>query len=252
MRLQTLALPLALLLLLPAAPRAQEPAAALTSASGRVSVNGRPLKLGAPVSAGDELVVERGEAVIAFSDGSTVRLGRGSRLKVAEKSAAQTSLTLLKGRLDAWVQGLVGRRFRVRSGTAVASVRGTVFSVLNDGAKTSFLLFQGELGVADEFGQSVILSPNQRLESSELGLGSMGSMPAGTQAPAEPDVPVPPAPGAKPDDAARGSADEGAEEAPESLPAAETTHLPPPPPVQEQANDESGCVSTVSPSAPCP
>lgn len=243
MRISRPCLALCALLLLPGAAFAQDLSAAIAVMKGRVTVGGRPARAGAPLASGDEIAVERGEAVVMFGNTAKLRLVAGSRLKVEEHSAAATALTLQRGRLDAWVRGLAGTRLRVRAGAAVAHARDAVFSAGVEGGKSSFRLYEGEVGVADDFGAGLILTKGQRVEVAELGLGAMSSLPPGESAPAEPAAVMPAtakkgAPASKP-----------ADEAPESLPAPAA-----PPsfssPVQEKAAGE--CDATVSPSAPCP
>lgn len=240
MRTAPALLALTALLLCSARAFAQD-APALAAMSGRVTVNGQPARAGAPLAAGEEIAVERGEAVLLFGNAAKFRLHPGARLRVEEHSSGATALTLRGGRLDAWVRGLEGRRLRLRAGPAVAHARASVFSAGADAGASFFRLYEGELGVADDFGAGLILTRGQRVEVGQSGLGGMGSLTPGESAPpVEPQARLPAA--------GRGSpALPPREQAPESLPALAAFASSP---VQERAL--GGCAATVSPSAPCP
>jgi hypothetical protein len=79
------------------------------------------------------------------------------------------------GWMKAFVTKAMGRRFQVRTPSAVCSVRGTEFdlSVSNEG-RTSVNLFQGQLGVADNRGNEVLLREGQRVDVDHRGLGAVG------------------------------------------------------------------------------
>lgn len=222
------------------------PAASLAAGPGRVRVGGVELKIGAPVATGDELSVVGGDAVVAFSDGTKIRLAAGSTLRVTDKSSRQTSLHLLKGKIDAWVKLSLGRRFRIRAGTAVASVRGTILS----GTPTGFSLFQGALSVTDDVGRTILLNGLQFVNLTSGGLGNSGSLPPNTVVPVEPPVSLPPPAGPPPGGGKKKAKNTG-EVPPESLPAEETAATSGSP-TQETNSSVTKCASTVSPSSPCP
>lgn len=236
---------------------AQAPAAALADFKGGVAVEagGQALEpkpgLLLPPAA---VVTTRGgsTAVIAFSNGNKVRLGAFSSIKVDERSAQRTTLSLLRGRLDCWVKRFKSSRFQVRTGAAVAAVRGTVFSVDFDGASARFDLFSGELSVTDIFGRGLVLTPGQRVDVTPSGMRNMSSLPRSVAAPGEPDVPLPPAlKGATRVNEPEKVLEEqqiGTGDAPESLSADSTMSPPPSSPVQE--TETAAPTTTVSPSSP--
>ena len=71
-----------------------------------------------------------------------------------------------------------GRTLNVHAPGAVASVRGTVLDVATDGQASRFDLFQGEIRVADTFGNRTVVSPGQRSTvSTKAGITGTSSLP---------------------------------------------------------------------------
>lgn len=229
-----------LLVRLPAS--AAELAAALASVSGPVRVRDggrdRAAIAGAPIAAGTEIAIGAGgSAVLAFSNGTKVRAESGTTMRVTEASASSTFLELTRGVLQCWVRGLEGGRFRVRSGAAVAAVRGTVFTARNDGRTLRFDVFEGLLDVRDSWGRATMAERGQRVTVTDSGLSGTSSLPSDAKAPSEPQVALP---AAKPaSTAAKETGPAAPKEIPASTNAPQTTNS-----VQEQS---SGVVSPSSP-----
>lgn len=94
--------------------------------------DGSSTRLSAPASLtlGDEIRTGGGNyATIRFSDGSEVRLEPWSTFVLQQVRPGLFSMLLSSGKLWAVVTKEPRRRFQVRTPTAVASVRGTEFSV---------------------------------------------------------------------------------------------------------------------------
>ncbi|UPT72573.1 MAG: methylmalonyl-CoA mutase family protein [Elusimicrobiota bacterium] len=124
--------------------------ARLGDVSGDVSVqpaDGSPEVSGEadmPLEEGDRVVVgEGGSAEVALDGGSLITVREKSDLKIEKSDKADSSFFLAAGSLLAKIQKLGTQRFRVRTTSAVAAVRGTEFGVEVDGEDS-------HVGVFDE------------------------------------------------------------------------------------------------------
>lgn len=266
MRIFPLAAVLGVLLAPPVS--AADLAAVLGELKGKVTVNGQAAVDGQAVAEGDEIAAGWGaSAVVAFSNGSKIKVNARTTIKVDQKSAEATSLNVLKGRLTAWVRGLQGGRFRMRAGTAVASVRGTILEGENNGGVGGFTVFEGEVGIAGANGQGMIITGGQRVEITPVGLGRMMALPPGMAVP--PAIPFLPPPPPPPPGAGRqaGPPGPGGPKGPPGPPRPGQPGMPPPPPPPDSLlaplpppppppgsplQEYNTCNATVSPSAPCP
>lgn len=146
-----------------------------------------PLRIGE----GDRLATADGEARIRTIDGSQVHLEAGTQITIGEQKSDMIIVRVLAGKVWAKVVKLKSRRFEVRSDAAVASVRGTEFSMavlgprsavtevqeglvsvralLNDrpvgaermvGAGQSVKVLGGKIGLAETLQGMIINSPN--------------------------------------------------------------------------------------------
>lgn len=129
------------------------------------------------LSPGDEVKTDRSSRVtITFDDASRIELGPNSSYMLEEAQAASSRMTLNFGKLKAWVTKASSRRFAVRTPTAVCSVRGTEFGVdVGMDGRTAVELFTGQLGVADNKGNEVLLNPGERVDVTLTGLGQKES-----------------------------------------------------------------------------
>lgn len=187
----------ALLLTLPAGARADEApdaAATLESASGTVDLiaaSGRSeAKPPARLAPGARVKTGGGSfALLTLDDGSKIRVGENSELKVEKPAASGRAIALLRGTLDGWVDELGARRLSLRVPGAVASARAAAFSAATDGSASRFDLYRGELPVTDSLGRGTILTPRQRASvSAAKFLRGTSSLPSEARAPAEPAV----------------------------------------------------------------
>lgn len=118
-----------------------------------------------------------GKAVVEFADKSRVDLGPGTDFKVERSGLDATELYLTLGLLKAEVQKLAGRRFSVRTPSAVCSVRGTRFRVAVDKAGRSTVdLFEGALSLSDNRGKKKAVDSGQRFVS-DMDKGLLGDEP---------------------------------------------------------------------------
>ncbi|MBI5243441.1 MAG: FecR domain-containing protein [Elusimicrobia bacterium] len=125
----------------------------IPAATGKLLSSGDALKTGAS-----------GSAVIAFSDGTKLSLGPNSSQVMERLQPGRVEVNLSIGLIEAWVKKLAGRRFTVRTPTAVASVRGTEFRAEVDASgRTTVDLFGGSLDLTDHFGNQTSLDSGQRI-----------------------------------------------------------------------------------------
>ena len=172
----------ALLLLAPAAWSAS---AAIRSFSGPVSVKAVRSGVWDPLQAvphdlspGDQIRTgPSGQAEIVFGDGSKVAVQPSTEFTFSESDGARTEGRVRIGVVRVWVRRLLGRRFTIRTPSAVCSVRGTRFQVLVlESGLTAVDLFEGLLAVSDMVGGEVLLRPNESVEVLER-LGEVQKIP---------------------------------------------------------------------------
>ena len=101
--------------------------------------------------------------VIRFGDGSTEFIGPNSQfhvVKVATPADPKTILELNKGRM--WSQSKTSPGgLEIRTGTALAAVRGTDWELVTDGEVTVLSVFSGEVEFSNEQG-GVTVRPNEQ------------------------------------------------------------------------------------------
>lgn len=89
-------------------------------------------------------------AEIKLSDNTTIELNEESMLKIAEKSS-RSKLDVFYGSLRSKVKNLSHEHLQIRTPVAVASVRGTDFSVIHEDEKSAeFEVFEGEVGIVND------------------------------------------------------------------------------------------------------
>jgi hypothetical protein len=125
-----------------------------------------------PVEKGDRIVTGKdGIVEIALESESLIEIGPNSDLKLEDLSKKSSWLNLDFGSLKAKLKALIdGRRIRVRTPGATASVRGTEFAVEvpAEGETHVGVFDEGRVSVGvDEDAEGVTLTPNQ--ETSVVG-----------------------------------------------------------------------------------
>lgn len=158
-----------------------------------------PAPTGQALSARDELKTDSsGAAVIAFSDGTKVKIGPSSSYALDRLSPGRVDIRLSVGVLDAWIKRLKGRRFAVRTPSAVASVRGTEFRTeVEPGGATTWNLFGGQLDLNDAFGRQTMLDAGNRVVADAaqgLAEAKPAPLPPEVKQAQEPVVDLPPPP----------------------------------------------------------
>ncbi|MFH1726005.1 MAG: FecR family protein [Elusimicrobiota bacterium] len=124
----------------------------------------------------------RAGAVVGFDDGSRVELGPHSSFAIEDSSPGRKLMRVDIGELTAFVRRSAGRKFQVRTPTAVASVRETEFRVsVLSGGRTTVELYKGLLGVEDNRGHQLLLRPNESLRIDQRGMSVPQRIPTKAQ-----------------------------------------------------------------------
>lgn len=134
----------------------------------------RTLVLKDVVHASDQVrTSSEGTADLRWRDGTRIRLAPGTTLtieKFAQNSANKAQISLFDLSLGrVWVRLVQAlkpaSRFEIETPTAVASVRGTVFSVgVADDGNTSVSVFEGAVAVRDRQSQTLSVGAGRRAE----------------------------------------------------------------------------------------
>ncbi len=163
-------------------PQPWVPSASVTGYRGVVEIEKAGRAAGEPVNAlpvrlspGDKIRTgPSSEATLQLKDGSKVTVGPGAVFVVEEERAEQVTLHLFLGKVWLAVSKLESRRFRVRTPTAVCSVRGTEFSVEAQGAaRTAVEVFDGLVSVRGALGDEALVGASRRVDVIE---GRMGAV----------------------------------------------------------------------------
>lgn len=109
---------------------------------------------GMPLDAGDRVVTAEGaSAEVVLDGGSLITVREGSDFKLDSVAKKDSAFTLALGSLLAKIQKLGEQRLSVRTGTAVAAVRGTEFGVEVEGEETHVGVFdEGKVDVSGAAG----------------------------------------------------------------------------------------------------
>lgn len=133
--------------------------ARVVSVSGQVQhISGntgrkQPLSNEALVRVGDQILSASGTATVKLADGSVVRVSPNSRLifnrltQFGKAGMVDTRLRLDHGEVHTQVKPVIegGSRFEIETPSAVAAVRGTVFSIQSGPGTTSLQVTEGEV-----------------------------------------------------------------------------------------------------------
>lgn len=146
----TIKLPLSWLQQQPEPARAASVSGQVMLLSGR---NGRkrPLTSGALIRVGDEIISHSGSTSVELADGSVIRLSPNSRLafnrltRYGKSGMVDTRLRLNDGELETQVEPFLedGSRFEIETPSAVAAVRGTMFTLQTDPTGTDLRVTDG-------------------------------------------------------------------------------------------------------------
>lgn len=99
---------------------------------------------------GEIVKTGKGErATLRFPDDSHVELAENTTFKIGGVDDREVTLELITGRLASFVERLFERSFKIRSATAVTSVRGTSFVMESTPKGTEVQVLQGTVDVSD-------------------------------------------------------------------------------------------------------
>jgi hypothetical protein len=148
-------------------------------------------KPGRQLPAGTVVKTEAGSyCLVFFSDGTKLRLGPKSYLRVAELSADKTMLSLGSGRMEAWVKKRGGAAFQVQTPLFTSSqAEGSFVAEILSPTSATLDVFSGGSSVQDSLGKEQGVSAGSRAEfDAKTGVSTPAPQPAGTAAPQEPSL----------------------------------------------------------------
>lgn len=109
-----------------------------------------PVRVSMACRAGDTIVSSQASRLeLRYPDNTLLRLDENSKLVLTDRAQGKPEPTLLEGKTWANVKkiGQGGTGFGVRTPTAVAAVRGTVFGVSSGDSVSSVRLYEGKVDV---------------------------------------------------------------------------------------------------------
>lgn len=113
----------------------------------------RPLTSGTLIRVGDEIISHSGSTTVELADGSIIRLSANSRLafnrltRFGKSGMVDTRLRLNDGELKTQIEPFVedGSRFEIETPSAVAAVRGTMFTLKTDSGGSDLRVTDGRV-----------------------------------------------------------------------------------------------------------
>jgi hypothetical protein len=136
----------------------------ISDASGdRTAVQGDQLKISDAITTG-----EKAAADLVFGTSGVIRVNQNSRVTVsaiADKAGSETVIDMDNGRLFLTLSKLEGTRFNVKTPTAVASVRGTSFTVASGGKGAKLSVINGTVAVNPVLDGNIIENKSIDVES---------------------------------------------------------------------------------------
>ena len=123
-----------------------------------------PVRVSMACQVGDTLVSSTASRLeLRYPDNTLLRLDENTRMVLTNRSAGKPEPTLLGGKTWANVKkiGQGGTGFGVRTPTAVAAVRGTVFGVSSNDSSSSVKLYEGKVDVGSQKSDSIARSKSR-------------------------------------------------------------------------------------------
>jgi hypothetical protein len=123
------------------------------------------------VAAGQEIRTHRdASAQLIFADGSRIVINSFSIFAIDRTDTKEQGFSLKLGKIRAAFAGLMSSRVTIRTPTAVAAVRGTVFDVGVDEKNTQVTMAEGVLEVKDNKGREAVITSEETMKIGENGL----------------------------------------------------------------------------------
>ncbi|MEP6417107.1 MAG: FecR domain-containing protein, partial [Marinobacter sp.] len=140
----------------------------------------RPLTSDSLIRVGDEIRSQAGTATIELADGSVVRISPHSRLafnrltQYGKSGMVDTRLRLNQGEIETQVKPVIegGSRFEIETPSAVAAVRGTMFTLRTAPGMTDLRVTEGEVSFGPP-GQTRRIPAGYSASVSTAGVGRM-------------------------------------------------------------------------------
>lgn len=140
----------------------------------------RPLAGDMLVRVGDEILSRSGTATVELADGSVVRISPNSRLafnrltQYGKSGMVDTRLRLDRGEIETQVKPVIdgGSRFEIETPSAVAAVRGTMFTLRTAPGKTDLRVTEGEVSFGPP-GKTRRIPAGYSASVSTVGVGNM-------------------------------------------------------------------------------
>jgi hypothetical protein len=140
----------------------------------------RPLTSDSLIRVGDEIRSQAGTATIELADGSVVRISPHSRLafnrltQYGKSGMVDTRLRLNQGEIETQVKPVIegGSRFEIETPSAVAAVRGTMFTLRTTPGMTDLRVTEGEVSFGPP-GQTRRIPAGYSASVSTAGVGRM-------------------------------------------------------------------------------
>ena len=132
-----------------------------------------PVRVSMACQTGDTLVSSKASRVeLRYPDNTLLRLDENSKLVLTTKSTGKPEPTLLGGKTWANVKRIAqgGTGFGVRTPTAVAAVRGTVFRVDGTDTSSSVRLYEGKVDAASTKSDSLTRARGDKTGPKEISL----------------------------------------------------------------------------------
>lgn len=132
-----------------------------------------PVRVHMECKLGDTLVLGPASRLeLRYPDNTLLRLDENSRMVLADRTAGKPEPTLLMGKAWANVKkiGQGGTGFGVRTPTAVAAVRGTVFNVDGNADSSKVKLYEGKVEVGTSRADSLLRARGEVTGPSEVSL----------------------------------------------------------------------------------
>lgn len=131
----------------------------------------KPAAVGDTLSAGDSIRTgENSMADILFGTTGVIRVQPGSNISIAtlmDQATGDSQLDMSSGRLNVTLAKLKKGEFRVKTGTAVAAVRGTTFRITADEKTTRLDVVTGAVRVNPVQNNAVIATVEKTVETNQ-------------------------------------------------------------------------------------
>jgi hypothetical protein len=118
-----------------------------------------------------------GKVSLLLDDGCKIFMDEETTLDVNElkprpgKTSLDVIIELVKGALFSDVTKRDGTKFELETTVSVTGVKGTQFLTTYDGSTAETKVFDGEVDVADKYGNAVVLENNQKVAVTSSGVG---------------------------------------------------------------------------------